>query len=117
MPAFAHKAPVICNHGPPRPGIRGWGIAGQMSQLFFLHCPNTNIVWGKTRQTWQCNVKHTRLQGKTAMVLPANDVLVGWGHSRELQMKSQSPGTRLFPVAGGGGGGGGGGGTWLPMTG
>ena len=57
--------PVISDQAPA-PTWGRWEIVGQM-------CLNVSMVRGKLhgfdipRQAWQCNVKHTRLQGKTEM--------------------------------------------------
>ena len=65
---------VVCNHGP-----KTWGRArdSRANKPFFTFTLRVDIP----RQTWQCNVKHTRLRGKPAMVLPT------CCPHRELQIK------------------------------
>ena len=50
----------------PRPS-GGRGEAEQMSQVFYFYIEFDEF--DIPRQTWQCNIKHTRLRGKTVNLL------------------------------------------------
>ena len=76
------------------------GIAMEMCCVFLLHCPCS--VGENARelclQKWQWNVKHNRLQGRTATSWLSPQY--GAFNRDLLDKKSKSP---LFPGAGGSG--------------
>ena len=95
-----------CKHSPLPPApLTERGIAVQMCHAFTIafvlamlwEMPGFDIP----RQTWQCNVKHNRLLGKTAMVLPAGCPSSVGVIAMKCWTKSRSP--RYSPEPWGGG--------------